>query len=266
MTSLPARSPQNLVFQISAQRLVYTIFGVCLASEIGLVLIDATVNYYEWIDSPPIQRLLNITREDGVASWFAVTQTCVVALICWALVFVAGQREEKVSNISWGWLVTALIFTYLAFDDGSKFHERIATAFDYAMESQTNPSGFWASIAIDYPSYSWQLLFLPVFSLFGGFLLWFFWTEFHNQVDRGLILVAFGCLAIAVGLDFLEGLDNGYRWIQETFKLEDYTVTHFSKSLEEFLEMLGMTCFLVLFFKHLAHVDTQMTLVFSKDS
>ena len=50
-------------------------------------------------------------------------------------------------------------------------------------------------------------------------------------------LVAMGCLAMAVGLDFDE----------EPFE----SLRHFSKSIEEFLEMLSMTILWAVFVHHL---------------
>ncbi len=263
MSSFYPSARKDTLFQVNPDVLVKATFGICLVLELGLVFLDAAINYGEWIEQPPLQRLVNITREDGVASWFAVTQTFVVALLCWALAFVSGQRDRKPSNMAWGWVVSALIFTYLAFDDGSKFHERVATAFDYSVESlEDTDNNNWLSIANQYPSYSWQLLFLPVFGLLGGFLLWFLWKEFPQRIDKILLATAFGCLATAVGLDFLEGLNDGYHAIQERYGLDEYTVSHFSKSLEEFLEMFAMTCFLAVFFRHLTRVGTTITLAF----
>ena len=72
-----------------------------------------------------------------------------------------------------------------------------------------------------------------------------------------MLLTALVLLALALGLDFAEGLPvmhpwNPYRamagnpvvneWTQTLFQKEAYTaLRHFSKSLEEFFEMAAMT-------------------------
>ena len=58
------------------------------------------------------------------------------------------------------------------------------------------------------------------------------------------------------GLDFFEGLDSAHpldlhTWLQESFDLRAYTVSHFSKALEELLEMCSIAMLLALFLLHL---------------
>ena len=73
---------------------------------------------------------------------------------------------------------------------------------------------------------------------------------------RIILLAALTCFVFAVGIDFLEGLAKGHplnilTLIREQYSLSKYTVNHFAKSLEEFLEMLGITLFWVSFILHL---------------
>ena len=53
--------------------MLIAIFVACVVSEIALFLLDWHVNYGRLLDYGPIRRLLNTTREDGLASWFGVT-------------------------------------------------------------------------------------------------------------------------------------------------------------------------------------------------
>ena len=110
-----------------------------------------------------------------------------------------------------------------------------------------------------FPSYAWQILFVPLFGLFGLLLLVFVWYELRDRT--GLLLV------VAVGLDFLEGLDadhpwNVYSWITSRVDLADFTAArfrhspystlkHFSRALKESLEMLAMTFLWVAFLRHI---------------
>ena len=70
------------------------------------------------------------------------------------------------------------------------------------------------------------------------------------------------CLAIAVAMDFVEGMDDGYRRLIDPFGWSNKTIRHFSKSIEEFIEMLGMTLFLVTFLGQIARRGQEIILRF----
>jgi hypothetical protein len=106
------------------------------------------------------------------------------------------------------------------------------------------------------------VLLAPVFAAMGVFLLYFLWREMPHPADRAMFLAAMTCLAIAVAMDFVEGMDDGYRWLIDTFDWSGETIRHFSKSIEEFIEMLGMTLFLVTFLGQIAHRGREIILRF----
>ena len=161
-----------------------------------------------------------------------------------------------------GWLALALFFTYMAVDDGAEIHESFGSAFDTIHKNKDPAGAFtsWASGVLDiFPSYTWLILFMPFFGAAGLFILIFLWRELKTRQSRALVIIALVCLALAVCRDFVEGLDKKHQWnfhtmIRNKYDLEKYTVRHFSKSLEEFLEMLGITLFwvsFILYFKFL---------------
>lgn len=246
---------------INADRAARNVFIFCLAFEIFLVLIDIFVNYYELSDIKTIRRLCNIAREDSLASWFGTIQTYTVGLTLWVIFFITKHASAKKTTIA-GWCVLALFFTYMALDDGAEIHERFGTAFEIIFENEGAPgeSVSWASEVLDFfPSYAWQILFLPFFGAAGLFMLIFLWRESKQGKVKKIVVIALACFVTAVGLDFVEGLDKEHAWnfhtmLRNEFGLGKYTVRHFSKSLEEFLEMLGITLFWVSFilnFKYL---------------
>ena len=216
------------------------LFLICLACETSLVLLDLFVNWQQWSDSRAIRRMFNITREDGLASLFGVIQTAVVASVSWLIYFIV--RQNRKSKRRFGWLILALFFTYMMIDDGAMVHERVGAAL-----SST-------SKAVNFPSYTWQLLIAPFFIAMGAYMAWFIWQERNIAVKRSWLILAFTCLGTAVVLDFFEGVDNAYAALTEITGLRTSIFNHFSKSLEEFLEMLGMSFFLIFFLDYLAQL------------
>jgi len=80
-------------------RLLRVVFLSCLVAEVAPVYLDLT-----------IRRLFNTTRKDGLASWFQVSQTLVVALTARLLVVVMFHQPVTVVRRG-GWIIVALFFT-----------------------------------------------------------------------------------------------------------------------------------------------------------
>jgi len=152
----------------------------------------------------------------------------------------ALQRQNISSLKASGWLLIALFFTYMGIDDGAMVHERIGTAFSHANE------------ALTLPSYGWQIVIAPIFILTGLFMFVFLWQEGRHRIRRDWLVIALACLAIAMFLDFIEGANDSYLYLESRLNWPIPTITHFSKSLEEFLEMAGMSFMLILFLNYLA--------------
>ena len=94
----------------------------------------------------------------------------------------------------------------------------------------------------------------PVFAAIGLFLLLFAWREFRSPLLKRLFLAGLACLAFAQFMDFLEGIDDVVDYFGKLLSVSDHTVEHFSKSAEEFLEMLGQTLLLAAFLRHLGEI------------
>lgn len=239
----------STTFIVDSGRLLLVVFLSCVIIEIALVYLDLTVNWQRWSEAGSIRRLFNITREDGLASWFAVTQTVFVAVAAW-IIWAVNTRKNVSSRRRIGWLVVALFFSYMAVDDGAAVHERLGSAF-----KQNNDMG-------GFPSYAWQMLLLPFFAGMGVFILFFLWRELPRARDRWLVAAAIGCFATAVAMDFVEGMEDGYRWLIDSFGWRKTTIAHFSKSIEEFIEMLGMTLLLITFLSHITHSNVELCVRF----
>jgi hypothetical protein len=261
----------------------WRVIWVCIGVEALLFILDYTVNYSRGADSDAIRRLFNTTNEEGLASWFAITQTLMVGLTLWVITL-ARKAESKPGKRWLGWCFLAIFFTYLAVDDGARIHERVGTA--YGPDRTTSVVADNPELQVVhpdseppkrfFPSYGWQALFMPVFSVIALFMLWFLWIELGRMPWRLMVIGALACLALAVGLDFIEGLDerhpwNVYVWIIDRYDIIEFTeihfdslpyatVQHFSKSIEECLEMAGMTLFWGVFLQYLGRLGCDLRL------
>jgi hypothetical protein len=254
------------LIHLNGQRLPGRILLFCLIIELLLVGLDAFINYGRFIDIGPVRRLFNITREDGLATWFMVIQTFLAGLVLWLIALVQRGRSASRSNwLSWGFL--SGFFIYMSADDAAEIHERLGSTFKELLKTsqRETPDSLLVQVQGLFPSYEWQLVALPLLAGAGLFMVFFLLTEFRDRKSRVILFSAIGLMTIAVLLDFFEGLDkanpwNPHGWIRESFTLSNYTVRHFSKSIEEFLEMCSISLLLMLFTAHLIdRVDPQLT-------
>lgn len=248
-----AQPRDQVTLTLDTAALLWVLFLGCLIIELSLVYLDLAVNWQRGSEVGAIRRLFNITREDGLASLFAVTQTFAVALFAW-LIFAVTRQTDRRRSVQWGWLVLSLFFTYMAIDDGAAVHERLGTAADDVADKSVG----W------FPSYTWQLVVLPFFALMGLFILYFLWRQLPDPNSRIRLIAAMACLGLAVALDFVEGLENGYHWLTQQSGWRTQTIAHFSKSLEEFLEMFAMTLLLLNFVAHLSNLTQRLTFHFQR--
>lgn len=249
----------SVEFDVDARRLARRVLWFCLLAELALLVLDYHVNYGRATEIGALRRMFNTAREDGLASWFAVTQTLLIALTLW-LIYSVAKAGRKPRAIVVGWLVLALFFTYMAIDDGAQIHERLGSTFKALREASGASLDF-------FPSYTWQLIFLPGFAALGFFTVAFLWFELNDNASRALLVAAISLLALAVGLDFVEGLDDDHPWNAYTLLSERYdivpwtrarfgksdfdTLRHFSKSIEETIEMAANSLLWFIFLRHL---------------
>jgi hypothetical protein len=232
------------------------IFWCLLGFELFIVFLDVFINHYEWSSIGAIRRMVNITREDSLSNWFSSIQAVVVGAVIWSTAI--GVRKQMQGNHYmrkfYCWAGIGSFFIYLGIDDAIKFHERMGTAFKVILfkDNDTSSSGVLGSIYDVFPSYTWQMIFGPFFMAIGIFIVWFLWKELSSKKLWDWFLVGIGLYVLAVGLDFVEGLDSEpYEGIAAFFSTEEYRIEHLSKTLEEFLEMIGTTIFLIVFLKNI---------------
>lgn len=238
-----SQADDPVTIRVNGHKLLTRALIALFVIELSFVFFDATLNYDRWIDSRSMRRFFNMTREDGLGSWFAVTQTAFVsATLVWTAVIekIKGVPKQRLL----GWIILAAFFGYMAFDDGTMFHERLGSTF-----KSTDDPDSW------FPSYGWQMLFLPFFGTIGLYMVYFIFRELPYTWARVGVVVAVGMLVVAVGMDFFEGMQEdatgniyaglgsikGFdelsesRWNESAYD----AIVHFSKSVEECLEMMA---------------------------
>ncbi len=245
---------QTINFSLKTDVVIRRIFWCFLGIELLIVFLDVFVNHYQWCSVGSIRRMLNITREDSLSNWFSSIQLIMAGSVLWLIAFAVRKQMQDYKRKFYCWAGIGSFFIYMGIDDAIKFHERIGTAFKtlVSRSAETSGPGILNSAHNAFPSYSWQMVFGPFFMAIGIFMFWFLWKEFSLRKSRFLFLVAIWLYVLAVGLDFVEGLDNKpYEGIAGFFSTEDFRIRHMSKALEEFLEMFGTTIFLTVFLKNL---------------
>lgn len=242
-----------------------------LAIELAFVALDYWVNYGKAVNVGAIRRMCNIAREDGLASWFGSTQTAFLAATLWIVALTVRWRGGSRSRVA-GWLVVAGFFAWMALDDGAQVHERIGTAVEEVAGRGSTMKGWLAA----FPSYAWQIVFVPAFAALGLFTVAFLGWEMRDWTGRLLVAAGIGLFVVAVGMDFCEGLPRNHAWNPYTFLAQfpavvEFATTrfhrpaydmalHFSKSIEEFFEMLGNTLIWTAVLRHSAQIADGLTI------
>jgi hypothetical protein len=224
------------------QKLFYSL----LLCEVFLVVADYFIHFQDYVtEIGALKRVFNLAREDSLGNWFGAAQLLVVALTLW-LVYAAVRQTPVTSWRKISWALLAIFFTYMAFDDGARLHERLATAAKEFLDD--------SALIEAYPSYPWQVVFAPLFVAGTLLLLDIFRRGLSGRASRLMLGSGLALYIAAVGLDVLEGVpEYGPAGALDILSDEgSYAVRHYVKVTEEFLELLGGTCFLIAFLRHLA--------------
>jgi len=254
---------ETVTFKISSASIVKKIIILFVAIELILVALDLSFSYAGLVNNHAIAQLFNLAREGSLGSWFSSTQLLLTGMVLWLLFIRFLHDTDTPTSKKYSWALMALFFTLMAIDDAAAIHESIGSAYeDIVTEADAAEDIIGGTLLENYPSYSWQLILGPAFILMGFFILVFLWIEVSFTSMRLLLVAGLGCYALAVGLDYIEGLYGGYKTIIVATSLDYDSVRHLSKVIEEFLEMLGTTLFFALFVVHLARHTEHVKLSF----
>ena len=220
--------------EIFPKRLSIYLFGVCVL----LVICDVIFTYLDVTGYYLFRRSFDMTREESIPNWYASILLFGIGLTC-SLLAVVHRAIKSARSLASTWLFFALFCGFLSADDGARIHERAGPFFKDL--TQNGIAGFqvFGGVLESSATYSWQIFVLPIFLFVGFFML--IWGHQHignKQVKRWVLLGA-GCIAVAIALDYFEGLVK-YKVISlDDRVLSAETIEHFQRVIEEFLEMTG---------------------------
>ena len=222
----------NLDYNIPLKNLLTAVITI----PIFLFFFDSLVNSYSHAIPSKIRVLFDITLEANIPTWYS----SVIALFVGLAGFLIVQHYYSLKHTSKIiiWSVISLFFIYMSMDDTSQFHERIATAWaNYAKSSNDTLS---STLAGNFESYYWQLLFLPIFGSIGFVMLYVIKTEFKNALAQKLFIAGLCCFVLAVALDYIDGVDRYYEFIIQNTSIQFKALEHLSRAVEEMTEMIGL--------------------------
>ncbi len=187
-------------------------------------IFDVKYNYF-------IRGYMNISREKNVPTFFSFTIMILISLV---YLFIYKDKKRLY------WLVISLFFLYLGFDDMFKIHENLGSAVGHAVVED--------GLNKEFTSYYWQAVFMPIFAFFGLFIAYVTSRAFWDASCKKCIVMmiaGYGLYAVAIGMDFYEGMDTDLFWLLIRFESLDYDdIVAIMRATEEAIEMLGGTLIL----------------------
>ena len=239
---------------LSPKKVFWCLWAIC-----GLLLVaDYAFTYLDLTGYYVFERTFAMTKEESIPNWYASILLFCIALTC-ALTFVMqSPRVEKYQATPW--IFFAVFFAFLSMDDGAKIHERLGSFFRELAEEGDGMFTSFQPLLEATSTYSWQIFVLPVFLLCGFVMvLWGFNNIAVPETHRWVILGGIA-IAPALGLDYFEGLvDNDVIALEGRF-LSVYTIEHYQRVIEEFLEMTGFLCILRGLWIHLLSLESEIKL------
>ncbi len=208
----------------SVFRLLLLIIGV-------LTYLNVLALLFWWLYDDPFPKFykyFNVGRERNIPTLYSVMALTVAATL---LATNARHSWEKCDGQHRYWAGLALIFLFLAFDEGTKIHEHMSGV----MERWVTPKGYllWLWVI----PYGFAVLVLAAVYLR-------FLVQLSRTTRYYFILAALLFLGGAIGVEMLSA------WEKD---LNDYTILFcVLYSLEEFLEMIGVAVFIYALLKNLA--------------
>jgi hypothetical protein len=223
--------------QIFVQRRAFLLVGIVLCE---LILVAGHM-IFTWPATGTYQAstvdLFHLDRERNLPTLFSSAQFLLLAGV-----LVSILRLQIRQGISKGkaclWILLAAGAAYLSLDEFLQIHESLGTML--AKAGRAAPDGSLLSTALEFPTYYWALVYLPLALPAALITAVFLWRELGPQRWYPFISISVFLLG-AVGLDLLEGYigNRDHTGIPIILFGSPRLIDTFL--IEEFLEMVGVT-------------------------
>jgi hypothetical protein len=177
-----------------------------------------------------IRKLINVDEEYNIPTYYSVLALLLAAIL---LAIIAQAKKRNRDRYLRHWTALAIIFTYLACDEGMKIHDIVSIR----LREILNTRGFllfaWVIPA--------SILVIIFFLMFLGFLS-------HLPVKTRNLFILAGTVYVggAIGLELIGG------YIADTYGRESFLFV-LETTIEEFLEMLGVVIFIHALMSYMSH-------------
>lgn len=225
----------------------------------GLVVCDSVLTFHDVTGYYVFNRIFDMTREETIPNWYASILLFCIALTCVLTYAIQRLRVERHEAVPW--LFFGGFFAFLSMDDGAKIHERLGTFFRELAEDGDGIFTTFQPLLEAASTYSWQVFVLPGFLFCGFFMLLWGFANIPVRQTQGWVLLGGVAIAVALGLDYFEGLvDNDVIDLSDR-AFSEYTIEHYQRVVEEFLEMTGFVCILHGLWIHLLSLESEIKLL-----
>ena len=234
---LPAMHRNSITVDLEAAS--RTLLWTCVVLIGATVALDLIFNWADVAGVRSIRRIFNMAREESLPTWFATFQATLVSVGAFAAWWFR-KRRLPAGQAGNGLLFVSAFFMYVGLDDAAKIHERVGSASGRWFEE----SDSLAWIVESFPSYGWQLFVAPILAVCLLVSVAIVWRRSRGLDARPFLLATLLLFGLSQGIDFLEGIDELFEFVATRNGLDDYTVSHGFKVVEETLEMLATTAML----------------------
>jgi hypothetical protein len=211
----------------------------CFFVEAWLIFLHIQLALHSTPTVRALGQAFDMTRESSIATYWSCLLALGTGLACF---FVASLlRQNGASGLRYrGWIFAGIVFVCVSVDDAIAFHEKIGAITSLGLMHSLN-----------YPSYPWHVTVAPIVG--AGLLLaaLVIWRDVRKV--RGLtatLLLALGCFAVALGLDFMEGITE-MAALESVVPAVEVDYLPIMMLTEEGLEMVGTTMILYVVFSYL---------------
>lgn len=203
-------------------------------ASIGLILAHSVVLYltiYKGIELRAMQLAFHLDLEGNIPTVFSTLLLFFIGVLC-LLVYTHERNEGGKDRF---WLILALIFTFLAFDEGGQLHEKLINPFRGSMGNAEGEHGILY--------FAWVIPY-GVICLVVGVVLFKSWLKLPAKTKYSFLISGMVYLTGAIGMELIGGV------IVEDLGFADPLYAGIV-TIEESIEILGILLFTYTLLDHL---------------